>query len=90
MAQRRVLGSGNRVALVVKRGDRGEVGLDAEDCVESIGLTASLGRDSVECSLGFRASGLRSGISTADVHEVVAHELGDDVTVLSRVVLVRS
>ena len=76
--------------MVVKRGNGGEVGLDTKDGIESIGLTTCLCGDRVECSLGLSAGCLCSGVRTADVDEVIAHELGDDVAVLCRVALVGS
>lgn len=80
--------SSNRVALIIESGDVGEVGDLPEDGVESIGLFSGLGRGTISGGLGSRAGAQGDGVGLASVHELVAHELGDDVDVLSRAVVV--
>ncbi len=78
------------VALVVDSCNSREVCRDTEDRVEFVGLPTGLRGDGVGCSLRIGAGGLSSLVSTTAVHERVAHELRDDVDVLSRAVIVRS
>ena len=76
------------MALVIERGDAGEVGGDPKDGVESVGLLPSLRWGAICGGGSFSASTLGGGIGFAGVHELVAHELGDDVDVLGRSVIV--
>lgn len=82
--------SRDNVALVVNRSNRSEVRRDTEDRVKLVCLFTRLRSDSVGSSLSVGASGLSSLISTAAVHEGVAHELSDDVDVLSGAMVVGS
>lgn len=80
--------SGDGVALIIERSDAGEVCDLPEDCVESVGLFSGLGRGTISGGLGSSAGALGGRVGLASVHELVAHELGDDVDVLSRTVVV--
>ena len=63
--------------------------MDAEDGVERIGLSTGLCCLGVGGGLGGRASSLGSRIGATAVHELVAHELGDDIDVLRGTMVVR-
>lgn len=80
--------SGDWVPLIIERGNLGEVGDLPEDGVESVGLFSGLGWGAIGGRLGSRAGAQSGRIGFAGVHELVAHELGDDVDVLSRTVVV--
>lgn len=83
-------GTRNDIALVIDSRHLGESSCDAKDGVESIGLSTGLSRLGVGSCPGLLASILRSLVSAAAVSQSVAHELGDDVDVLSGTVVVRS
>lgn len=74
--------------MIIERGDAGEVGGDAKDSVESVSLFSRLCWGIVSGDLGL-STGVQGGrVGLTSVHELVAHELGDDVDVLSRAVVV--
>ena len=76
------------IALVIEGGDVGEVGDLPEDGVESVGLLSGLWWGTVSSGLGLCTGGFGGIVGLASVHELVAHELGDDVDVLRRTVVV--
>ena len=84
-----IAGTSNNTTLVVNGGDISELGADTEDGVERVSLGTGFGCLSIGGGLGSVAGFLRGLIGTAAVDEVVAHELGDDVNVLRRAVVVR-
>ena len=71
-----------RDALVAHRRDAREVGLDPEHRVERVRLPARLRRDRIGGCGCRRAGLLREVVCVAEVDELVAHELRDDVDVL--------
>jgi len=79
---KRTTSSVDGIALVVERGDVGEVSGLPEDGVESVGLFSGLGWGTVGSGLGSSAGGFGGIVGLAGIHELVAHELGDDVDVL--------
>ena len=75
--------SGDGFALVIESGGVGEVGHLPEDSVESVSLFSGLRRRTISGGLGSSAGALGGSVGLASVHELIAHELGDDVDVLS-------
>jgi hypothetical protein len=74
--------NGDRVALVVERGNACKVGDLPEDGVESIRLLSGLWRSAIGGRLGSRAGAEGDGVRLAGIHELVTHELGDDADIL--------
>jgi len=68
--------------LVVESGDVGEVSDIPEDGVESVGLIPGLWWSSVGSGLGSSAGSFGGIVGLAGVHELVAHELGDNADIL--------
>jgi len=82
-----VAGCSYGMTLIIEGSDIGEVGGDAEDCIESIGLNTGLWRSSCEgSSCGFGASVLIGLAAPTSVPNPVADETGDNDDVLSRTV----
>jgi hypothetical protein len=80
--------SGDDAALVIERGNAGKVGDLSKDCVESVGLLTSLGRELSSSGPGLSTSGTSGSVCSTLVHELVADELADDVEVLCGTVVV--
>lgn len=80
--------SGDGVALVIKSGDAGEVGGPPEDSVEGVCLFSGLSWGTISGELGPSASAKSGRIGLASIYELVARELGDDVDILSRAVVI--
>ena len=76
--------SRDNVALIVDSGYGGELGLDPEDSVECVGLSTRLGGFGIKGHFCGSTSVPSRLICTAIIHERVAHELCDDITVLGR------
>lgn len=88
-SRRRCAGACDGTALVVDRSDILEVGCEAEDRIEEVGLLARLGRAAVGRRLRLLARILGSLIRTALVCQGVANELGDNADGLCGGVVVR-
>jgi len=81
--------SGDETTLIIENRIIGIVGGDTKDGIESVSLKTGLNRGSRGSgSYGIGASATSGGVGFTIVHELVAHETGDNVDILSRAVAI--